>query len=59
VSIRFTGRFGAPAVAGIALGHGLQVWLISAAVGAALVAAVLILHAPRAIGSLRRLVRPG
>lgn len=57
LSVRFTARFGAPAFAGIALGHGLQVWTISAAVAGALVAAVLILHAPEALGSLRRLVR--
>ena len=59
VSIRFTGRFGAPAVAGFALGHGLQLWLVSAVVAAALVAGVLLLHAPEAAGSLRRLVRRG
>ena len=58
MSVRFTGRFGAPALAGIALGHGLQMWLVSAAVAAALVAGVIVLHAqPRLMRALRRLGR--
>ena len=58
MSVRFTARFGAPALAGITLGHGIDVWLATAAFAAALVAGVILLHAqPLVMRSLRRFVR--
>jgi hypothetical protein len=60
LSVRFTARFGAPAVAGITLGHGIDVWLATVAFAGALLAGVILLHAfPGIPGLWRRLARRG
>jgi hypothetical protein len=49
VSVRSTAGFGGPALASFAVGDGLRIWLVAAAVAAVLVGAVLLLHAKRLV----------
>jgi hypothetical protein len=56
VSVRSTAGFGGPALAGLAVGDGLRIWLIATAIGALLVGGVLLLHvAPQISAAVKKL----